>query len=402
MFSSFNKLSIKAYSGCNLNCVYCHQLPIDKYHPSIFNDVDNLEKFLLSIPFDDVVDVTITGGEITLNPDAFNNVLKVFKNVEKKRDVTFEICVVTNGTNMDVIYDWCDRRLINPHKTAISWDGIYSASKSRLTKGKYDDEFFKNVIKSLGKSEYNHDICVTPAITPMTLPNLAESYKFCLENGVFNFGYYFIHEANYSGKEFADEFRKQLTEMAKLYLEYSEKGEELYYYNWQLIYTRRKDPKNFFICPKLGNNLHIDINGDVYPCIYFGDHRTYKVGHIKDGLDLDLLKQFKEEYLVLPKCNFRKCGNIQCSECPASNLVHNKSLSRRFCNQCGILGIETEIYDEYASQIANVYRHDALYIPNDEYMRGEKMFDGLKSEENIVYHNDTGICSPSYNGVRKW
>ena len=66
MFSSFNKLSIKAYSGCNLNCVYCHQLPTDKYHPSIFNDVDNLEKFLLSIPFDDVVDVTITGGEITL------------------------------------------------------------------------------------------------------------------------------------------------------------------------------------------------------------------------------------------------------------------------------------------------------------------------------------------------
>ena len=59
-------------------------------------------------------------------------------------------------------------------------------------KGKYNDEFFRDVIRKLGTTPYNHDICVTPAITPMTLPDLAESYKFCLENNVFNFGYYFL------------------------------------------------------------------------------------------------------------------------------------------------------------------------------------------------------------------
>ena len=390
------------YIANNILIHNCHQLGEYKYHAQEFQDFQNLEKLLMILPFEDRVDVTITGGEITLRPDCFMNVAKVFKKVERIRDVKFELCVVTNGTNMDVVYDWCDRKIICPHKTAISWDGIYSASKSRLTKGKYDDEFFKNVIKKLGTTKYNHDICVTPAITPMTLPDLAESYKFCLENNVFNFGYYFIHEANYHGVEFADEFRKQLTEIAKLYLEYSNKGEELYYYNWQLIYTKRKMPKNFFLCSKLGNNYHIDINGDIYPCIYFGDHKTFKVGSLTDGINEEKLKQFEKEFLVLPLCNHRKCGNLQCTECPASNLVHNKSLSKRFCNLCSILPIETQIYDEYASQISSLFKHDSLYIPKDEYMRGSKMFDNLHLEENAVFHTETGINSPAYNGVRKW
>ena len=390
------------YIANNILVHNCHQLGEYKYHAQEFQDFQNLEKLLMILPFEDRVDVTITGGEITLRPDCFMNVAKVFKKVERIRDVKFELCVVTNGTNMDVVYDWCDRKIICPHKTAISWDGIYSASKSRLTKGKYNDEFFKNVIKKLGTTKYNHDICVTPAITPMTLPDLAESYKFCLENNVFNFGYYFIHEANYHGVEFANEFRKQLTEIAKLYLEYSNKGEELYYYNWQLIYTKRKMPKNFFLCSKLGNNYHIDINGDIYPCIYFGDHKIFKVGSLTDGINEEKLKQFEKEFLVLPLCNHRKCGNLQCTECPASNLVHNKSLSKRFCNLCSILPIETQIYDEYASQISSLFKHDSLYIPKDEYMRGSKMFDNLHLEENAVFHTETGINSPAYNGVRKW
>lgn len=390
------------YIANNILVHNCHQLGEYKYHASEFQDFQNLEKLLMILPFEDRVDVTITGGEITLRPDCFINVAKIFKKVERRRDVKFELCVVTNGTNMEVVYDWCDKKIICPHKTAISWDGVYSASKSRLTKGKYDDEFFKNVVKKLGTTKYNHDICVTPAITPMTLPDLSESYKFCLENNVFNFGYYFIHEANYHGKEFADEFRKQLTEIAKLYLEYSKKGEELYYYNWQLIYTKRKMPKNFFLCSKLGNNYHIDINGDIYPCIYFGDHRIFKVGDLKNGIDYEKLKQFEKEFLVLPLCNHRNCGNLQCTECPASNLVHNKSLSKRFCNLCGILPIETEIYDEYASKISSLFKHDSLYIPKDEYMRGSKMFDNLKLESTAVFHNDSGINSPAFNGVRKW
>ena len=42
MFETINKMSVKAYSGCNLNCVYCHQLGDYKYHPAVFNDFKNM------------------------------------------------------------------------------------------------------------------------------------------------------------------------------------------------------------------------------------------------------------------------------------------------------------------------------------------------------------------------
>lgn len=394
MFEKISKLSVKAISYCSMNCVYCHQTLFDKYKSKKnFTEYDKLKKFLMEIPLDDVVDVTITGGEITLSPDDFYNTYNVFKKVEKLRDVKFDICIVTNGTNMDIIYDWCDKGYIVPNKVAISWDGIYSASKSRKVKGKYNDEYFRNVIRDLGKSPYNVDISVTTAITPYTIDDLYESYKFCLENNVLNWGYYFIHEGNYSSPQLQHKFKEQIEKIAKLYLEYLNRGEEVYYYNWQMIYTKRKNNDRFFLCNKLGNNYHIDMYGDIYPCIYFGDHRAFKIGNLNDGIYDEQLNKFIKEYTKLPKCNHKKCNNYQCSECPASNYVHNNSVCERFCNLCEILNIENEIYDTYAYNLGN-----ELYIPNDM----KKNVDNLVNDDIVYDEENTSIVSPNFNGVRKW
>ena len=405
MFDLINKLSIKAYSGCNLNCVYCHQLFDDKNDTRKFIDCHNLENFLLEIPLDQNVDVTITGGEITLVPDCFMNVVNVLKKIERKREVKFDVCIVTNGTNMDIVYKWCSKKIVRPDKVAISWDGLYSASKSRLTKGQYNDEFFQNVIKKLGESPFNEDIAVTIAITPQTLPDLYDSFKFCFDNNVFNVGYYFIHEADYDSEDLRKTFAEQIEKIAQLVVKRINNGDNISYYNWQLINTKRLDPKRFFMCGKLGKNYHIDTNGDIYPCIYFGDHRVYKLGSLEEGLDPFYLKQFSMEYLVYPKCKFKTCNCVQCSECPASNLVHNNSLANRFCNLCQLLPIENEIYDKYSQNIDSIFRHH-LYVPNDL----EKY--GASINENIYEHgyrepqnrseSCSGIKSPHFEGVRKW
>ena len=159
------------------------------------------------------------------------------------------------------------------------------------------------------------------------------------------------------------------------------------------------------MCGKLGKNYHIDTNGDIYPCIYFGDHRVYKLGSLEEGLDQFYLKQFSMEYLVYPKCKFKTCNCVQCSECPASNLVHNNSLANRFCNLCQLLPIENEIYDKYSQNIDSIFRHH-LYVPNDL----EKY--GASINENIYEHgyrepqnrseSCSGIKSPHFEGVRKW
>ena len=405
MFDNISKVSIKVTGKCCLCCEYCHQLFKDKYQSSQrFEDYHNLKNFLLSLPFTDVVDVTITGGEITMVENDFLKTVQTLKSVERMKDVTFDICIITNGTNMDLIYDWCNKKIIKPNKTSISWDGIYSASKSRKTSGKYDDEYFCNVIKGLGKSEYNHDISIVTAVTPNTIDNLYDSYDFCINNGVYNWGYYFIHEGNYDNEEFEKKFRDEITKIAKRYIEIANSGEEVCYYNWQLIHTRRKFPTNFHVCSKLGNNYHIDMNGDIYPCIYFGDHRAYKLGNISEGIDENTKSKFIEEYTREPLCEFKCCGNVQCSECPASNFVHNKSLNARFKNTCKLLTIENEIYDEYSPLLESFWNQRTMFIPKDEYY---KYVDTMKSsleqfECTDCSLNDSVIISPNYQGVRQW
>ena len=396
MFEKISKLSIKAYTRCNMRCCFCHQLYGDKYSPKSFEDFEGLEKLLMELPLAETVDVTVTGGEITVCPTVMEDVWKVLRKVMRKREVKFDVCIITNGTNMDIIYDWCKRKLIVPHKTGISWDGLYSASKSRLISGKYNDLYFQDVIKTLGKSCYNESIGVMTAITPMTIKDLTDSYKFCLENGVYNWGYYYIHEADYSNEAFQEEFRKQIETVGKLFIDALNNGKDANYYNWQLLYSRRRRPLWFYRCAKLGNNIHVDYDGGIYPCIYFGDHRAFKLGSLKDGIDKALLKQFEREYMVEPTCSFKTCGCFQCTECPASCFVHNKSLAKRFCNQCSLLKIESEVYDELAKGIPELYC-ERLWIPKD--------LMELSLEENVgepVYHDDSGIASPNLKGVTEW
>lgn len=295
---------------------------------------------------------------------------------------------------MKQIYEWFDKGYVCPFKTAISWDGLYSASKSRHTT-LYTDEYFTNMIKELGTTKYNTDVAITTAITPMTIDDLYESYKFCLDNNVYNWGYYFIHEANYDDIKFQIKFKEQIEKIAQLYLEYESSNCDISYYNWQLIYSKRKEPKNFMLCHKLGNNYHIHSDGSIYPCIYFGDHRAFKIGDLENGIDYNEQQRFIDEYSIMPKCNYKICNQCQCSECPASNYVHNKSISKRFCNLCSILKIENEIYDKYALKT----KKSNLYIPNDIYYKSE--LDNMKNCD-IIEHNDTGFKSPNYQGVREW
>lgn len=391
MFEKISKLSIKAYSGCNFNCVFCHQLLDDKHKPYVFDDYDNLQSFIEKLPLDNFVDVTITGGEITLADDLFRKIVSIFRKIEKYIDVKFDICVITNGSNMNLIYKWINERLVVPYKVSISWDGIHN-SWSR--KSCIKDEYYLNEIKTLGKSAYNNDISIVHSINPETIDYLYDSFKYCYENNCFNIGYYFIHEANYS--HLIDKFKYQIEKIAQLVIDYMNKGYDVYYYNWQHIHTSLNNKNNFFLCNKLGYNYHIDMFGDIYPCIYFGDHRTFCLGNIKDGIDKNKLNLFIDNYLRYPNCDYKKCQCYHCSECPASNYVHNHSLSERFKNICELQKIEIDIFKKYSPMIK---KYDSLFIPNDIQNKHNTLV--LKDCLSCV-DNNTGIISPNYNNVKSW
>ena len=103
MFSVINRISIKLNSFCNSNCKYCHQSNIDKNTFTNFSNFSNLISFLKKLNLDSEVEVTLTGGEVTLYPERYIEAVKWFTRLEREIDIKFRYAVVSNGTNIDII-----------------------------------------------------------------------------------------------------------------------------------------------------------------------------------------------------------------------------------------------------------------------------------------------------------
>lgn len=357
MFDSINRISIKVTDFCNLDCVYCHQQSVVKDSTSTFTCYDELYTFIQSLPLDSEVDVLVTGGEISIKLDEFNRVEKILKRIEENLDIHFIMSVVTNGTNLPGLITLVKQGRMRPDSITVSWDGIHSYTNSR--KGKLptlSDKYFNENIKNIVNNGYAESINIAFAITPDTIGDMVASLDYCLDVGLRNFSFYYIHEADYSNPEFIENYRTALEDVAKRFVEtYGDNNTRFRYYNWQNMYSRYILSDASFIaktsCIKLGNSIHIDIDGSVYPCTFFSDHKSMQIGHVKEGFYKDRVESFSTEYFEKPDCNYSECKNEHCFECPASNYILNHGMNRKTQNLCHLLDIEREIFMKYINQI---------------------------------------------------
>lgn len=396
MFKKINRLAIKLFSGCNMNCSYCFQQYTEKYQPKTFQDFNNLYNFLKTLSYEDKVIVTFCGGEMTLRPNLIEECeKKVFKKIEREIDVCFEYGMITNGTNIETMLDLFDRKVLNPEYCNFSWDGLFSSSLSRHINGQYNDEYFQNVIKKIGQSNYNKIFSIVHALTPSTVPYLAKSFQFCIENNAYNFGYYPIHEANYS-EEFHKLFEIELNKIFELLVQY--KNEPINFFNLETI-KQKQNKTLYFTCTKLGHNYYINPLGDIYPCIYFGDNKSFKLGNIYNGINYDLVEDFIEKYLHYPDCDYQNCKCTFCGECPAACYVNNGNMNKKFKNLCEIRKIEKNIYEKFENKL------DGSYILLKNYSNNE---DIIKNTTDLVFKDCemsklvNEIHPPHIEIIRNW
>lgn len=415
MFDTINRISIKVTDFCNLDCVYCHQQQKVKDETSEFKYFDKLESFIESLPLAEAVDVLVTGGEISIKLHLFEKVEKILRRIERKRDVQFIMSVISNGTNMQGLIDIVNDGRMKASSVSFSWDGIHSYTESR--KGKLpnlSDEYFNNNIPLIVKHGYAHSINVAFAITPTTITSLVDSLRFCLDSGLRNFSFYYIHEANYTDPEFIENYRTALEKVAQIFVgTYHDVEKRFRYYNWQNMYCRYKasDASMFAktSCVKLGNSIHIDIDGAVYPCTFFSDHRSMQIGHILEGFYQDRINAFTEEYFTEPSCDMSSCKNEHCFECPASNYILNKGLNNRTMNLCHLLSIEREIFMRYFDML-HISPYDALTFWNVGTSVIESHIDNKRTSichlpiiENPQYkYEDEMLVSDNIEVVQSW
>lgn len=357
MFNSINRISIKVTDFCNLDCVYCHQQRSKKDSSKTFEHYDKLYDFLLTLPLADTVDVLATGGEISIKLDEFMKIQKILHRVSEVKDVSFTMSVVTNGTNLPGIVNLVKRDIMRPDSVTVSWDGIYSYSKSR--KGKLptlSDKTFNDNIKFIVDNGYAESMNITFAITPDTVDYMRDSLDYALDTGLRNFSYYYIHEANYTNPEFIAKFTKALEYFADTFVKtYPFTDKRFRYYNWQNMYSRYLLSDASFTaktaCIKLGNAIHIDVDGSIYPCAFFSDHKSVQIGHVLEGFYEDRLEFFEKGYFSEPSCDHKACKNEHCFECPASNFILHNDMNHRTENICHLFSIEREIFMENIKRI---------------------------------------------------
>ena len=350
MFENIREVTFKINDYCNLDCEYCFQKHDVKEQHEGFTDYEALLHFMKKLPLDqEYIEFKITGGESSLCIDKIRDAYKVLKKLERFKKTKVIFSTISNGTNMDGLLGLMDDGILNPDYCKISYDGIYSATKSRKVKKNksiYTDKFFNDQIALLGSSNYGSHVLVRTALTNSTIDDLSESLKFIVSTGCKQWEYYYISDyPMYKEKEFQDKFYLVLPSLISTY-----EDNDFSFYNYETWkYTQRADNDyRLTMCRHLGRFLYIDDQGYIYPCGYFSPDGYYEeekfcIGHITKGFDRERLEAFSKEYFERPSCavvSDNKCAMTHCFECPAVSHYRYNKMNIRSMQQCHMRLIE--------------------------------------------------------------
>ncbi|MDT8900944.1 radical SAM protein [Anaeroselena agilis] len=360
MFSAIHEITFKISSYCNLDCVYCFQTRDSKTQDVPFTKYIYLVKFMEQLPLADRVEIKITGGESSLFIEQIRHAYRQLKKIERTREVKLWFTTISNGTNIEGILGLMNEGVLDAEGCKISWDGIHSASKSRKPKNPaYDDEFFKERIRTLGCSKWRDKVLVRIAVTPDTVDDLYASFRFALDCGCSKLEYYFLTDCDeYRNPEFASKFAEQLRLIAADHAE-----NPFNWFNWDtLAFTELVLPKDnrtklrSIGCRHLGRSLYIAANGDVYPCGFFVPdsqfgYCQYKLGNIEDGFKRETVEEFVTEYMKQPMCDYQYCDNLHCFECPALTKYRTGHMNHKLCQACTLRDIERQVFAEFPGKV---------------------------------------------------
>lgn len=374
MYDRIDAVTFKISEYCNLDCVYCFQKYDTKTRYDGFTDFDQLVKFLRKMPLGDTLEFKVTGGESSLHCDKIRSAYRKLKKLERYKNVNIEFTTISNGTNIDGLTELWNDGILNPWGCKISWDGVYSASKSRKVKNNsYDDEYFKDIIRKLGKSDYRDKVLVRTALTPDTVDELYQAYRFAIDNGCTKWEYYLLSDCDeYKDPKFIERLRPQLYH---IYNDSKDFPESIVANldSMAYVHTDLSDATKLrcISCRHLGHFLHIDIHGNIYPCGYFSDDsyyddQTLSIGDIYSGLDKYKLEKFCSEYNNLPMCSIQDgCECLHCFECPAISHLYYNNMQHKLGQQCKIRHLELDLYRElfsdYTFDVSRIQRNFNVY-----------------------------------------
>jgi len=331
---------------------------------------------LSKLPLDEDLEFKVTGGEPSLFCDDIRYAYKKLSKLERTKDIKINFTTISNGTNMEGLIELMDEGILRSWGCKYSWDGVFSASRSRKPKNsRYNDKFFNDKIETIGRSRYKDDILVRIALTPNTVSHLYTSFKFALDAGCNKLEYYYLTDCEaYKDENFIAAAKRQFEKIATLKLDYN-----FTYSNWDALYfteyclDKDKDRLRSIACRHLGRSLYIEMDGEISPCGFFSKDAVFEgcslsIGNIKDGFYEDKVKSFIDQYKEAPMCHNMQCANLHCFECPATNLFRTGYMQNKLYQTCTLRSIEREIFLKYnKADVLDVDKVKKVFRYNDDW-----------------------------------
>lgn len=361
--SKFLNLVLKVTHNCNLRCSYCGQYK-DNSEAMSFRVVANLTSKILDGPNVSAVNFIWHGGEPLLAGLDFYKKAVLLQEKCNRRGIKIYNSLQTNGSLVNEV--WIDFLKETGFNVGISLDGPKQIHEKQrpLANGLSSYNSVMKTLRMLQENEIPYG--VLSVVTENTLKiGPTRMFNFMLKNGINTFS--FLQERpNYiseqetgfvSPKINLSMFNSFLQEVFDLW--YKQNDPSIRIRDFTCILKMLFGGKST-ICSYsgdcLGNDLCIDVNGDVYPCDrYIGDEK-HKMGNIifddfekiKTSPKLRHLIDINQERLTEHKhC---KWFSICKGGCPFYAFLNDQTISSNEKN-CAMAQLISHIYDKVHKEI---------------------------------------------------
>ncbi|REH79068.1 radical SAM/SPASM domain-containing protein [Staphylococcus felis] len=285
---------------CNLRCKYCYVSKTAKYFDT--KNIDITFQFitqLIETSSEKFLNVNFHGGEPTLNFSLIEGIVDKFKILKKQFDLNIRYYITTNGTIMNKTI--LNFMIENNFNISLSVDGtkdIHDANRIYSNgMGSFDNTMGTlNLFK-----ERNYHIRIRMTITPQTVNNLFNNYKYFYEMGYL--GITAIPDTTTSEWDQASvkKYEIEMNKISKYLYNKSEIDFNNHIHNLSICVFKKLE-----VCDGGINTFHISAHGDIYPCALVVGQKKFNIGNVNDGLKYYKIKGFSKEYSI---------NNQQCQKC---------------------------------------------------------------------------------------
>mgnify|MGYP005758875587 CR=1 FL=1 len=332
---------------CNLKCKYCYvekdvKFMTLKIAEDAYNFVSNFIK--KSIENNEKINISFHGGEPLLNFEVIKYLVEKHKS-EKYNNINF--MMTTNGTLFSKeIFDYVTENI----QISLSLDGkkeindlnrIFKDGTGSFDKLKETLQYLKNT---------NKFFRTRMTITKKTLKELADNYLYICNLDLNTIPTFAVNISDDWDREDIDIYYEQLDKLMQSLIKRNEEECKYLLYNIKEATFRKRG-----YCDGGETTLHINSNGDLYPCIMSVNNSEFYIGNIYEGIDKNILKKLQD---------INKIENNKCCECTfKSNCANNCcKIINKVCTgdfyvpsafSCNEINVIYKIYKKYKYLLEN-------------------------------------------------